>query len=123
MSAGILDPEFDTDTDPLDMTLDVGPNTIKVKGMAETGGAVETYTVTVTWEPPTVTVPGAPTGLTATANGPNQINLDWTAPANSLAEWSCRDKSTFTCRCWHQRGRANIGCHNGIRTGYAPVDG
>ena len=76
MSAGILDPEFDTDTntDPLDMTLDVGPNTIKVKGMAETGGAVETYTVTV---------PGAPTGLTATANGPNQINLDWTAPANT----------------------------------------
>ena len=85
MSAGILDPEFDTDTDtaPLDMMLVVGPNTIKVKVTAETGGAVETYTVTVTREPPTVTVPGAPTGLTATANGPNQINLDWTAPANT----------------------------------------
>ena len=85
MSAGILDPEFDTDTntDPLDMTLDVGPNTIKVKVTAETGGAVKTYTVTVTREAPTVTVPGAPTGLTATANGPNQINLDWTAPANT----------------------------------------
>ena len=37
VSAGILDPEFDTDTntDPLDMMLVVGPNTIKVKVTAE----------------------------------------------------------------------------------------
>ena len=30
----------------------------------------------------TSTAPGAPTGLTARANGPTQINLSWTAPAS-----------------------------------------
>ena len=30
-----------------------------------------------------LTAPGAPTGLAATANGPSQIDLAWTAPANT----------------------------------------
>ena len=31
----------------------------------------------------TLTTPGAPTGLAATANGPSQIDLAWTAPAST----------------------------------------
>ena len=30
-----------------------------------------------------LTAPGAPTGLAATANGPSQIDLAWTAPAST----------------------------------------
>ena len=48
LSAGILDPEFDTDTN------------------TDTASVLNTVST-----------------LTATANGPNQINLDWTAPANT----------------------------------------
>ena len=33
--------------------------------------------------PPPPTWPGAPTGLAATANGPSQIDLAWTAPAST----------------------------------------
>ena len=33
--------------------------------------------------PPPPTTPGAPTGLAATANGPSQIDLAWTAPAST----------------------------------------
>ena len=33
--------------------------------------------------PPPRTAPGAPTGLAATANGPSQIDLAWTAPAST----------------------------------------
>ena len=33
--------------------------------------------------PPPTTTPGAPTGLAATANGPSQIDLAWTAPAST----------------------------------------
>ena len=33
--------------------------------------------------PPPSTTPGAPTGLAATANGPSQIDLAWTAPAST----------------------------------------
>ena len=33
--------------------------------------------------PPATTAPGAPTGLTATANGQTQINLSWSAPSDN----------------------------------------
>ena len=46
-----------------------GDNVIDVTVTAEDGSATETYTVTVTREATTTTVPGAPTSLTATANG------------------------------------------------------
>ena len=39
--------------------------------------------VCVTPPPPPVTTPGAPTGLAATATGPSQIDLAWTAPAST----------------------------------------
>ena len=39
--------------------------------------------VCVTPPPPPPTWPGAPTGLAATANGPSQIDLAWTAPAST----------------------------------------
>ena len=60
--------------------------TIKVKvsftddaSNSETLTSAATATVTAT----PVTTPGAPTGLAATANGPSQIDLAWTAPAST----------------------------------------
>ena len=76
--------DTDTNTPPLDMTLAVGMNVIKVKVTAEINSAEKTYTVTVTREAPAVTVPGAPTGLAATAaTDPTQIDLEWIAPVNN----------------------------------------
>ena len=59
-----------------------GDNEIVVTVTAEDGSATETYTVTVTREGTTNTVPGAPTSLTATASGTSTIDLDWTAPSS-----------------------------------------
>ena len=58
---------------------------IKVKVTAETGTpqATKTYIVTVTKEASDVQLPGAPTGLTATAAvAPTQIDLSWTVPGD-----------------------------------------
>ena len=63
------------------VTLDVGDNVIKAVVTAEDLTAMKTYMVTVTREG-TTTVPGAPTGLTATASGTSTIDLDWTAPSD-----------------------------------------
>ena len=76
--------DTDTNTPPLNMTLAVGMNVINVKVTAEINSAEKTYTVTVTREAPTVTVPGAPTGLAATAaTDPTQLDLEWTAPVSN----------------------------------------
>ena len=48
-------------------------------GHTETLTSAATATVTAT----PVTTPGAPTGLAATATGPSQIDLAWTAPAST----------------------------------------
>ena len=60
-----------------------GENVIVVTVTAEDGSTTETYMVTVTRAGTTTTVPGAPTSLTATANGSTQIDLSWTAPADN----------------------------------------
>ena len=86
-----------------------GDNVIDVTVTAEDGSTTETYTVTVT-RAGTTTVPGAPTGLTATASGTSTINLDWTAPSsdggsaitgyrievspNGNSNWSNREANT-----------------------------
>jgi len=41
--------------------------------------------VSLTSSSDTTTAPGAPTGLTGTSPGPNQINLSWAAPAGNVA--------------------------------------
>ena len=64
------------------VTLAVGANVIKAVVTAEDTTTIKTYMVTVTREATATTVPGAPTGLTATASGTNTINLTWTAPSN-----------------------------------------
>ena len=64
------------------VTLAVGANVIKAVVTAEDTTTTKTYMVTVTREATATTVPGAPTGLTATASGTNTINLAWTAPSN-----------------------------------------
>ena len=63
------------------VTLAVGANVIKAVVTAEDTTTMKTYMVTVTRATAT-TVPGAPTGLTATASGTSTINLSWTAPAD-----------------------------------------
>ena len=46
-------------------------------------GAVSNVANTTTDSPPAATAPGAPTGLTATADGQTEIDLSWTAPSNN----------------------------------------
>ena len=67
-------------TDPV--TLAVGDNVIKAVVTAEDTTTIKTYMVTVTRAGTATTVPGAPTGLTATASGTSTIDLAWTAPSN-----------------------------------------
>ena len=64
------------------VTLAVGDNVIKAVVTAEDTTTIKTYMVTVTREATASTVPGAPTGLTATASGTSAIDLAWTAPSN-----------------------------------------
>ena len=61
-------------------------------GITGSGGAGRIWVSTgISWTAGTdvsvrlisLTAPGAPTGLAATANGPSQIDLAWTAPANT----------------------------------------
>ena len=63
------------------VTLAVGANVIKAVVTAEDTTTMKTNMVTVT-RATTTTVPGAPTGLTATASGTTTIDLTWTAPAD-----------------------------------------
>ena len=63
------------------ISLTEGANTIKVKVTAQDTTTTNPYTVVVTRA--AATKPGAPTGLTATANGQSQIDLAWTAPADT----------------------------------------
>ena len=73
----------DGDDTPLTnpVALDVGDNVIKAVVTAEDLTAMKTYMVTVTREGPP-TVPGTPTGLSATADGTSTIDLDWTVPTD-----------------------------------------
>ena len=64
------------------VTLAVGANVIKAVVTAEDTTTTKTYMVTVTRAGTATTVPGAPTGLTATASGTSAIDLAWTAPSN-----------------------------------------
>ena len=56
--------------------------TIKVK-VSFTDDASNSETLTSAATVTVTTTPGAPTGLAATANGPSQIDLAWTAPAST----------------------------------------
>ncbi len=59
-------------------TADTGTVSVKVTASDSNGGSVSNeFDITVA-----ATVPGAPTGLTATASGTSTINLSWTAPAS-----------------------------------------
>ena len=56
--------------------------TFKVNDGTVDSASAYTMTIDVT-DAPVATAPGAPTGLTATANGPSRIDLAWTAPAST----------------------------------------
>ena len=75
----IIDTDF---TDGITVpSLAEGDNEIVVTVTAEDGTTTQPYPVTVTVTR-AATVPGAPTGLSATANGSTQIDLSWTAPSS-----------------------------------------
>ena len=54
----------------------------KVNDGTDDSASAYTMTIDVTATTTANTAPGAPTGLTATANGPSRIDLAWTAPAS-----------------------------------------
>ena len=56
--------------------------TVSVKVTASDGAGSGSDTFDITVQPVPTTVPGAPTSLSATADGTTAINLSWTAPAD-----------------------------------------
>ena len=56
--------------------------TFKVNDGTDDSASAYTMTIDVTATTTANTAPGAPTGLTATANGPSRIDLAWAAPAS-----------------------------------------
>ncbi len=71
------------------------------------------------------TVPGAPTGLTATADGQTIINLRWTAPTNTggrditeyRVEWSANGTDGWTNVSPAHRGTTTMYAHTGLPRG------
>ena len=81
--------------------------------------------VCVTPPPPPPTTPGAPTGLAATANGPSQIDLAWTAPASTggsaitgyKIEVSPNGTSGWTDQVANTNSTATTYAHTGLAAG------
>ena len=80
----VLEDVWTTGTDSLEHTLTglTDGTQYDVQVRAVNSGGDGTWSVTVTGTTTSEVVPGAPTGLTATANGPTQIDLSWSAPAS-----------------------------------------
>ena len=55
----------------------------RVSAINSEGSGPASKVASATTETPTATLPGAPSGLTATANGQTQIDLSWSAPAGA----------------------------------------
>ncbi len=55
----------------------------RVSAINSVGTGVASNVASATTSTPTATRPAAPTGLTATADGPTTISLSWTAPTNT----------------------------------------
>ncbi len=55
----------------------------RVSAINSVGTGAASNVASATTSTPTATRPAAPTGLTATADGPTTINLSWTAPTNT----------------------------------------
>ncbi len=55
----------------------------RVSAINSAGTGAASNVATATTSTPTATAPAAPTGLTATADGPTTITLSWTAPTNT----------------------------------------
>ena len=60
------------------VTAEAGENLYRVSAINDAGTGDPSIRVSVT--PPTSAQPGAPSGVTATANGSREINLSWAAP-------------------------------------------
>ena len=55
----------------------------RVSAINSVGTSLASSTVSATTDATTVSAPGAPTGLSATANGQTRIDLSWTAPSSN----------------------------------------
>ena len=55
----------------------------RVSAINSVGTSLASTTVSATTDAATVSAPGAPTGLTATANGQTRIDLSWNAPSSN----------------------------------------
>ena len=80
----VLEDVWTTGTDSLEHTLTglTDGTQYDVQVRAVNSGGDGAWSVTFTGTTTSEVVPGAPTGLTATANGPTQIDLSWSAPAS-----------------------------------------
>jgi hypothetical protein len=66
-------------TASMSLPLVAGDNDVTFSVQGGVGPVLDVFQVSA----PTPQVPGAPTGLTATATGPEQVDLNWTAPSGA----------------------------------------
>ena len=105
---------------------DDGPRTVTVAGDLD-GTAIGSRGITILDDDTTTptTVPGAPTSLTATANGTTTINLSWTAPADNggspitgyRIEVSPNGTSSWTNRVANTGTTTTTYAHTGLSAG------
>ena len=103
-------------------------------GIIGSGSAVQIWVSTgISWTAGTdvsvrlisLTAPGAPTGLAATANGPSRIDLAWTAPASTggsaitgyKIEVSANGTSGWTDQVANTNSTATTSAHTGLGAG------
>ena len=99
--------------------------TVSVKVTASDGAGSVSDTFDITVQPVPTTVPGAPTGLSATASGRNRIDLSWTAPGDNggsditgyKIEVSPNGTSSWTNREANTNSTSTTYAHTGLSAG------
>ena len=99
--------------------------TVSVKVTASDGAGSVSDTFDITVQPVPTTVPGAPTGLSATASGTSTINLTWDAPSNDggasisgyRIEVSPNGDSNWTNRVANTGTTSTTYAHTGLSAG------
>ena len=97
----------------------------RVSAINSIGTGTASAVVNTTTDAATVTAPGAPTSLTATASGTSTINLSWTAPASTggsaitgyKIEVSPNGTSNWTNRVANTNSTTTTYAHSGLAAG------